>query len=62
MATPEEVSNPPIKDPKDMALFKNNSVNTTLDAQFGISPIKHVIVEPKILSFRKTFSKYSIPP
>ena len=35
-----EVKNPEINVPKDNTLFIYSSVNTTLEAQFGINPIK----------------------
>ena len=51
-AIPAPDRRPASKAENDIALFKNNSVRTTLPAQLGINHIKLVIKEPKILSFQ----------
>lgn len=51
------VNNPPINAPIDMELFIYNSVNITLDAQFGINPIKLVINVPNMVFVKNIFDR-----
>ena len=64
-AIPLLAKSPAINEPKEIALFKNNSVIITLEAQLGISPNKLITNGPKILSFKnieetRLLSKVSI--
>ena len=61
IATPLPVSRPDIIDAKFIELDKYNSVNITLDAQLGISPIKLVINGDISVSFSSNFDRYSSP-
>lgn len=55
------VKSPPINAPSDMALFKYSSVNITLAAQFGISPIRLVINGDNILFVSNILDRYFSP-
>lgn len=61
MATPLPVSKPAIILPKLIILFRYNSVIMTLDAQFGINPIRDVMNGAKRLSFSNKVDRYSLP-
>ena len=50
-----------INAPSDMALFKYSSVNITLAAQFGISPIRLVINGDNILFVSNILDRYFSP-
>ena len=47
-----------IENNRFIALFKYNSVKATLDAQFGINPIKPPIKGPNILSFINNYALF----
>ena len=60
-ATPLPVNKPDIKDPNEIILLKYNSVIITLEAQFGINPIKLDKIGPKILFLNIMLPKFSSP-
>lgn len=51
------VNSPPIRAPNVSVLLRYNSVNITLAAQFGISPIRLVIRDEKMVLFRNIFDR-----